>query len=259
MLLLAAAAAGHGRVWPRLLGLYVPGCRRPSSEFALGWPPLASAAAVSPSTSAPAAGRFRRLAVRGLWPRRGRLRPPAPSVLPAWRCGLRARGSCTGRRWWPRWPRGHRPAATCWGVVGASAGWGAVRWRCRRLMFLAGGLRLAPKSFERKLCSVLCWANNDGACRRRSPRWRRCYVVLGDIVLPPLRCGLHHFGVVCCGSSSLGWVLWGGAEAKAFACPQADDGDAFGRRFPSWRHHSFAPSSAVPTMACSPSSVPASL
>ena len=44
-------------------------------------------------------------------------------------------------------------------------------------------------------------------------------------------------------------LVVGGAEAKASACPQADDGDAFGRRFPSWRHHSFAPSRAVPTMA----------
>jgi len=38
-----------------------------------------------------------------------------------------------------------------------------------------------------------------------------------------------------------GWVLWGGAQAKVYACLQANDGDAFGRRFPSWRHHSFAP------------------
>ena len=61
--------------------------------------------------------------------------------------------------------------------------------------------------------------------------------VLRDIVILS-----YHRGTVSCGgSSSLGWVLWGGAKAKAFACPQADDGDAFGRRFPSWRHHSFAP------------------
>ena len=36
-------------------------------------------------------------------------------------------------------------------------------------------------------------------------------------------------------------MLWGGAQAKVYACLQANDGDAFGRRFPSWRHHSFAP------------------
>ena len=48
------------------------------------------------------------------------------------------------------------------------------------------------------------------------------------------------------------WVVvtgWGGAEAKAFACLQADDGDAFRRRFPRWRHHSFAPSPPSPPMA----------
>ena len=63
----------------------------------------------------------------------------------------------------------------------------------------------------------------------------------------------HPFSVACGGSSSLGWVLWGGAEEKAFACPQADDGDAFGRRFSRWRHHSFAPTPSVPPwlVACS--------
>jgi len=54
----------------------------------------------------------------------------------------------------------------------------------------------------------------------------------------------HHIGAAPGGSSLLGWGsnLWGRAEAKAFACLQADDGDVLGRRFPSWRHHSFAPS-----------------
>jgi len=41
-------------------------------------------------------------------------------------------------------------------------------------------------------------------------------------------------------------VLWGGAEVKAFACLQADDGDAFGCRFSPWRHQSFALSPSVP-------------
>ena len=45
------------------------------------------------------------------------------------------------------------------------------------------------------------------------------------------------------------WVLWGGAEAKAFACLQADDGDAFGCRFSPWRHQSFALSPSVPPLA----------
>ena len=59
----------------------------------------------------------------------------------------------------------------------------------------------------------------------------------------------HPIGTAYGGSLSHGVRLWGGAEAKAFACLQADDGDVLGRRFPSWRHHSFAPS-PVPPMAC---------
>ena len=118
---------------------------------------------------------------------------------------------------------------------------------------------------------MLCWANNDGACGRRCPRWRRCCTVLGGIVavlllmcttcaftalVAALWCGsrhllwFHHIGAAPGGSSLLGWGsnLWAGDEAKAFACLQANDGDILGRHFPSWRHHSFAPS-PVPPMA----------
>ena len=104
------------------------------------------------------------------------------------------------------------------------------------------------------LCPVLCWDNNGGACGRRSPPWRCCCVVLGVVVLLPRRRGsFRPLGFACGGSSSLAWVLWGGAEVKAFACLQADDSDAFGHHFPHWRHHSFAPTPSVPPwlVACS--------
>ena len=135
----------------------------------------------------------------------------------------------------------------------------------------AGGRHLVPLNSRRKPCPVPCWANNDGACERRFPRWRRCCVVLGDVILPPRRrvaidvlhlrfpcfvatlwCGccrhmwFHRIGTAYGGSLSHGVRLWGGAVAKAFACLQADDGDALGHRFPPWRHHSFAPSPFVP-------------
>jgi len=162
------------------------------------------------------------------WPRRARLRPPTPSFTPwCWWPGPLGLGppslAAAGGRFGPGGAacgrglgvRVSAPLPSPWPLVGgplpvvavgwwgASAGWGAVRWRCRRLMFLAGGLRLAPKSFERKLCSVLCWANNDGACGRRSPPWRRCCVVLGVVVLPPR---FHPLGAACAGSSSRGGV-----------------------------------------------------
>ena len=57
----------------------------------------------------------------------------------------------------------------------------------RRLTLVAGGRHLVPKNSRRKSCPVLCWANNDGACGRRFPCWRRCCVVLGDVILPPHR------------------------------------------------------------------------
>lgn len=135
----------------------------------------------------------------------------------------------------------------------------------------AGGRHLVPLNSRRKPCPVPCWANNDGACERRFPRWRRCCVVLGDVILPPRRrvaIDVLHLCFPCFGRHPLVWLLspyvvpslrhclwrvvvaWGaalgGAEAKAFACLQADDGDALGRRFPPWRHHSFAPSPFVP-------------
>ena len=94
------------------------------------------------------------------------------------------------------------------GRGGAAAGWGVIRWRCRRLTLVASGLRLVPRNFERKLCPVQCWTINDGACGRRSPPWRRCCDVLGDVVPLPHLCGIVFLAALLV----VGRRRWGGCS-----------------------------------------------
>ena len=62
---------------------------------------------------------------------------------------------------------------------------------CNRINF---PYKSHPKNSRRKPCPVLRWANNDGTCGRRSPPWRRCCVLLGDVVLlPRLRVAVDAF------------------------------------------------------------------
>ena len=97
---------------------------------------------------------------------------------------------------------------------------------------------------------MLCWANNDGACGRRCPCWRRCCVVLGDVVVPLRRrvaVDVYNVCSHCIGRRPLVWLtpllwfhpisaarggssllgcgscLWGGAEAKASQADTSSD------------------------------------
>ena len=130
--------------------------------------------------------------------------------------------------WYPRTP-GESPVQCCAGpTTTALAG----------VVFLAGGV------------VVLSWEMSSFRFAAALPLM--CSTCAFTALVAVLWCGCRHLmwfhpiGTACGGSLSHGVRLWAGAEAKAFACLQADDGDALGCRFPPWRHHVFAPSPSAP-------------
>jgi len=116
----------------------------------------------------------------------------------------------------PKYGPGRSPGPMLWGrQPGAAVLWCCATDTARSGLLpsvdaSAGGRHLVPLNSRRKPCPVPCWANNDGAYERRFPRWRRCCVILGDVILPPRRLvaiDVLHLCFPCFGRHPLVWLL----------------------------------------------------